>query len=49
MITSIDTLPSRYAPGVSVFISHQRNDEDIAQEVQKRLEKMRIKSFLAIQ
>ena len=46
MITSIDTLPSHYVPGVRVFISHQRNDKDIAREVQKRLEKMRIKSFL---
>ena len=46
MITSIDTLPIHYVPGVRVFISHQRNDKDIAREVQKRLEKMRIKSFL---
>lgn len=46
MTISINTLPSRYVPGVKVFISHQRDDKNIAIEVQKRLDNMRIKSFL---
>lgn len=46
MMISIDSLPSCYISGVKVFISHQRNDEHIALDVQKRLKKMQIESFL---
>ena len=45
---SIDTHPICFVPGVRVFISHQRNDRDIALEVQNRLKKMQIKSFLDV-
>lgn len=46
MMISIHSRPSSYIPGVKVFISHQRNDKHIALDVQKRLENMRIESFL---
>lgn len=46
MNVSLDALSSQFVPGVKVFISHQRNDKHIALDVQKRLENMRIESFL---
>lgn len=48
MKTTLGKLSDFFVPGVNVFIAHQKNDVHIASDVQKRLKKMQIKSFLDV-